>query len=389
MSQTFDPAALCAEFLSHPDLDPADLPALREATEQALTALRDEPLVSAEGLDRQIRGIRHNIERLAAITADRRRYPEIAEVEISPPVFITGLGRSGTTFLHSLLSRDPDNRAPLLWETEFPSPPPEAATYETDPRIEQCARYFASGPISPKDDVTNVEMQKKHMNGPQLTEEDNGMLSASMRALTLGSGVRTLGYLHWLLGQDARPAYEIHKRWLQHLQWRNPRKRWLLKAPTHIHNLPALFATYPNARLVWCHRDPTGVISSMTSLLCTYRKSYLSVIDPPAIAMEMINYWSSGLRRGMAYRKANPQAPIFDIGHKDIVTDPLVAVRKIYGAFDIPLTPEAERALNDFVEENPREKHGEHSHGIERYGFTQNRIHEIFDDYVGAFGKYF
>ncbi|MET0733854.1 MAG: sulfotransferase [Casimicrobiaceae bacterium] len=333
--------------------------------------------------------IRHDIERLAAITADRRRHPEIAKVQIKAPIFITGLGRSGTTFLHSLLSRDPDNRAPLVWETQFPSPPPEAATYDTDPRIEQCARYFASGPVSPKDDVKNVEMQKKHLNGPQLTEEDNAMLSVSMRSVPMGSGVRILGYLHWLLQQDARPAYEIHKRWLQHLQWRNPRERWLLKAPTHIHNLPALFAVYPDARLIWCHRDPAAVISSMTSLLCTYRKSFMSVIDPPAIAMEMINYWTSGLHRGMAYRRANPNAPIFDIGHTEIVTDPIGAVRKIYGHFGVPVTGKAERALTAFVDENPREKLGAHSHGIERYGFTSERIHEIFGDYVKTFGKHF
>jgi hypothetical protein len=232
-------------------------------------------------------------------------------------------------------------------------------------------------------------MQKKHMNGPLLTEEDNAMMSAAMRSIPLGSGVRILNYTHWLLEQDGRIAYGVHKRWLQHLQWRNPRPRWLLKAPTHIHNLPALFATYPNAKIVWCHRDPAEVISSMTSLLCTFRKSFMSVIDPPAIAMEMINYWTSGLRRGMAYRREHLEAPIFDIGHTGIVSEPLDAVRQIYGAFDIRLTPQAERALAAFVDENPREKHGAHSHGIERYGFTQTRIHEIFDDYVEEFGTYF
>src|SRR6185295_10744820 len=108
MTQPFDPAEVCDQLLANPDLDPADLPALRAATEQALAALHAESLVSAEGLDRQLRIFRGSIDKLAAITADRRRHPEIAEVEVAPPIFITGLGRSGTTFLHSLLSRDPD-----------------------------------------------------------------------------------------------------------------------------------------------------------------------------------------------------------------------------------------------------------------------------------------
>ncbi len=63
------------------------------------------------------------------LVADRRRHPAIAAEVIRRPLFITGLPRSGTTFLHALLAQDPDHRAPQVWEVMHPSPPPEAASY--------------------------------------------------------------------------------------------------------------------------------------------------------------------------------------------------------------------------------------------------------------------
>ena len=70
---------------------------------------------------------------------DRKRFPAIAGERIVAPVFIIGFPRTGTTILHDILAQDPDSRAPLTWETMFPSPPPDAATFETDPRIARCA----------------------------------------------------------------------------------------------------------------------------------------------------------------------------------------------------------------------------------------------------------
>jgi len=384
-----DAAAVRDALLGRHKLDEADVPAIREAIDKILEAMQLEALLSHDGYLRQLRLMDAYLERLAAITSDRKRYPDIADVNIEKPIFITGLGRSGTTFLHSLLSRDPDNRCPLVWETVFPSPPPEAATYDNDPRIEQCARYFADDPANPKDDVNDVEMQRKHMNGPLMAEEDNSMLRTSMRGQAMGSGPRILAYFNWILDQDNRPAYDVHKRWLQHLQWRNPRKRWVLKAPTHLHHLEALLSVYPDAQIVMCHRHPAGVISSMVSLLTTYRRNFMTQVDPISYALEQVNYWTSGLRRSTAFRRAHQEVRIFDVGHNRIVANPLGTVEQIYDHFGLEFTSQARTALMAFIADNPQDKHGAHKHGIEYLGFTKARIEEIFEDYIREFGHHF
>ncbi len=68
-----------------------------------------------------------------------KHHPEIAEQEIVAPIFILGMPRTGTTSLHELMALDPQFRVPLSWEVSYPFPPPETATYRTDPRIAKVA----------------------------------------------------------------------------------------------------------------------------------------------------------------------------------------------------------------------------------------------------------
>src|SRR5436190_4755718 len=68
-----------------------------------------------------------------------RRHPEIDDQKVDVRVFITGLPRTGTTALSHLFAADPDTRSLQMWESEQPTPPPERATYATDPRIAESA----------------------------------------------------------------------------------------------------------------------------------------------------------------------------------------------------------------------------------------------------------
>ena len=109
-----------------------------------LDSLERESRLNALGrLIARERVLGHTVNRLGYV-ADRKRFPDIAREGIAKPVFIIGMPRTGTTILHDILAQDPDNRAPLTWEAMFPSPPPEAATVDSDPRIARCAATFPS-----------------------------------------------------------------------------------------------------------------------------------------------------------------------------------------------------------------------------------------------------
>lgn len=82
-----------------------------------------------------------------ALVADRNRFPEIANEQIIAPIFIVGLPRTGSTLLHGLMGAAEGVRVPMFWEMVMPSSPPEAATFDTDPRIAQAQAIVDRMPV--------------------------------------------------------------------------------------------------------------------------------------------------------------------------------------------------------------------------------------------------
>ncbi|NND68458.1 MAG: sulfotransferase, partial [Halioglobus sp.] len=190
-------------------------------------------------------------------------HPEILEEKIRAPMFIVGLPRSGTSILFELLSQDPAVGVPLMWEALQPCPPPEAATYANDPRIEQAHHLFTQwSRVAP-------EFASMHEMRGDIPSECGLLMAGTFISDHNASLHQTPSYSGWLATADYLPVYEYHKQVLQILQWKNPRERWLLKAPEHQVHLDTLLAVYPDARIVQTHRDPLKCMASTTSLMGT------------------------------------------------------------------------------------------------------------------------
>ena len=183
------------------------------------------------------------------------RHPEIGQVELSPVVFMIGMGRTGTTIVHDLLAQDPRNRVPRTWEVDRPFPPPETATYDTDPRIDEVqAGIDATRSMRP-------ELQAMHPMGARLAQECVRITGCEFASLIFLSQFHSESYLHWLTREaDMSPAYALHRRFLQLLQWKHAGDRWVLKSGAHLWAIPAMLEQYPDARFVQTHRDPGGQV---------------------------------------------------------------------------------------------------------------------------------
>jgi hypothetical protein len=202
------------------------------------------------------------------INAEISAHPEILQEEIKEPIFIGCLPRTGSTLLHRLLAQDPAHRAPLSWEASEPAPPPDPATYMTDPRIKKGDRiwkllYY----VAP-------EVKKIHESAGHLPEEcfflmNNDLISWWVAVLTGDQ------YLDYLLDLDYTFPYRLHKRQLQLLQWKFPKHRWVLKTPSHVFALSGLLDVYPDARFVHLHRDPLETLGSIASLFTKVRGAFL------------------------------------------------------------------------------------------------------------------
>ena len=317
------------------------------------------------------------LENRLRIERDRALHPSIAREQIRRPLVITGLPRTGSTFLHGLLAQDPAHRVPRHWELRFPSPPPERATHDTDPRIARAARqirwFFR---IAPK-------FRSIHPVGARLPEECVVILSHAFLSFEFSSNWYVPSYQAWLEREDLEPAYRYHRRFLQHLQWKCAAERWLLKAPPHLPGLPALFATYPDANVVVTHRDPLDVVPSVASLHVVLRRAFARGVDPRAVGPEVSRMLADDIRRGFAARDGGcaPAGQFLDVWYAQLMEDPLAVVHRIYRHFDLPLSDAAEARMRQYVATHPKDRHGAHVYSLAQFGLDPETERERYRDY--------
>lgn len=349
---------------------------------ELIEALREEPL-NAKGAAKAVAAIHDDLGRLQAIVDDRARFPEIAAVEIKQPLFILGLPRCGTSLLHALMGADPQVRTPLQWEVAFPSPPPEAATAESDPRIagyEAHLRQQLGGAYD--------ELKKAHPFGPLIPQECGSFMTTSFQSSNPCMRYRLPRFYEWFQGIDATFRYEVHKMWLQHLGWRHGRRYWVLKIQEHMYKMPALRAVYPDAVFVQPHRDPTTVIASISQLIRNLRAPAYDHQDLQALGREMLRLWHDGSACLMRYRAEHPDLPIHDMRYKDLVADPVAAIGQAYRRFGWEFTPQAAEGVLGWLRDNPADKHGKHTYSLDEFGLTVDDVREVYADYMEAYREY-
>lgn len=323
----------------------------------------------------------HTVNRLLYV-ADRKRFSDIAKEKIVKPIFIIGFPRTGTTILHDILAQDPANRAPLTWEVMFPSPPPETATFSTDPRIEQCDATF------PSVDAQIPAFKAMHPMGARLSQECVTMMGEAMCTPLFHNQFRVPTYQDWV-DQDADWAhvYVLHHQQLQHLQWKHRSERWVLKTGAHMWGLEHLLATYPDARIVFTHRDPVKSLTSYSSLTALVRSMGSDDVD----RFEITDDWSHRLKRVLEHAmqvraaKSYPDAIFCDVLFPDFAADQFAVVEHIYKTFDLPMSDHGARRMKAFIADNPKGKHGIHRYEPAEFGVKPEIVREVFKPYIERF----
>jgi Sulfotransferase family len=354
----------------------------REPLHRLVHSLEDESRLTLFGRIGARADIVQMLVNRLALERDRARHPEIASVEIRAPLLITGLPRTGSTFLHGLLAQDPSNRVPIHWETREPSPPPGPERREKDARIaraERQLRWFYR--LAP-------EFKRIHPVEARMPEECVVILSHSFLSYQFSSTFHVPSYQEWLVRQDLRPAYRYHRRFLQQLGWRCPADRWVLKAPPHLPGLDALFAVYPDARVVMTHRDPLEVLGSITSLHAVLRRTFSDAVDPKLVGPEVSEMLLGDIERGMEARRRGcaPATQFFDVRYEEVLGDPLGVARRIYDYFGLPLAREAEEAMTHYLARSPKDRFGTHLYSLEEFGLDPSAERERYRGYREAYG---
>lgn len=344
--------------------------------ETFLDALCREPTLDDGTISRLLGLIRQRLASRLEVERWYRDHPEIDRTVVGPSVSITGLPRTGTTALTNILSLDDRFRPLRNWEQTRPCPPPVLAEEANDPRrleakatLERIAR-------------DRPEFAAMHLSDIDATEEDVELLGLSFHAQQ--AALPIFGYHAWWREVDMRPSFAFHRRVIKLLQSRRPPNSWLFKAPAHNFHLDALFASYPDIRVIMTHRDPAKAVPSAVSLLCS-----LQPVGQPFSPEEFGRVYAEHLRigaeRAIAARARIGEDRFLDVHHHQFVADPFGTLERVYAFVGREFSPAVRAKMEGWHARNHSGAHGSHRYSAEQFGLSVAGIRSDFDFYIKRF----
>jgi len=315
-----------------------------------------------------------------------KRHPEILERAIPRPVVIVGPMRSGTTRLHRLLASDRRFTHMRSFETISPVPWPGfemvLAGRQRDPRPALAANLKRVAKLA------NPRTLSIHPTGPFEPEEELGLLVSSMWGMKHEVQWQVPSYGRWCEAEDAEPAYRHMANLLRLVGWSQQAssiRPWILKTPQHMLDLPALLKVFPDARLIFTHRDPQAIVGSAASLAWSQTIIYSDHVCPRQIGREWLHKTELQIARMRAARDAIPRERIIDVQYDDMDRDWRGTMERIYRFLCFDVEP-AWAGMEAFVERSQSLKRHPHRYSLEEFGISAGEVTERLGDYVSTYG---
>ena len=353
---------------------------------QALNAPDARLLESKRGL--VVYHLSHLLRNNAALADERRHYPEIEREEITCPIFIVGINRTGTTYLHRLLARD--ERFWTLREHELVTPVLPTGEYATvagtaaDHRLAYSEDLLeALGVFEAFAGIHHIELDEP--------EEDFPILNLAFATWASTVQYSVPDFARWLAATGSRNAYAYHRRIMQHFTWQRRQRQpecpgqWLFKMPFHLMELEILLKTYPDALFIQTHREPTQFMGSWNSLVERVRSLSSEPRPPHELGTEMLAFMSGMLDGAVDFRTIHPELEHrwIDVNYFDLIEDPFGVVRRIYQRFGWTLEQAALDAMEEwqFLQAEKRRTEKRHRYDLEDYGLTPETVNAAFKRY--------
>lgn len=185
---------------------------------------------------------------------------------------------------------------------------------------------------------------------------------------------------------DHTDAYRYHRRILQTLS-RDEGERWVLKAPSHLPTLRALFAVYPDARVVHIHRDPLKALPSTLSLMGTLKWIRCTNVDMQPLARPTAKGFATMLDGIMAMRADGrlPDDRFVDVRYADLMADPGATVRRVHEQLGWSAGAEVADRARVHVEASRRGAHGVHRYSLDAFGLDAAELRARCAPYCDRF----
>jgi len=309
-----------------------------------------------------------------------KRHPEVSHERIERPLVVLGLPRTGTSLASYLLDQDPLRRSLLTWEAEDSVPPSTPDTLRTDPR---CLKKKAELDVL-AEGLRAANIPMVHWDEADGPTECLFVQNQDFKAYLWEAFMPSAAYAEWLLHTDLSSAYAYERTVLQVLQSRAP-GTWSLKMPSHAVHIETLLATFPDARIVWAHRDPFKSTASFLRLNYLSRAVLGADIDIDVIVPNVLGQLKEHIARPLATRRRIGDDRFFDLHYAELMRDPIAVMRSLYRWAGDELADSTESAMRDWLDTHPQDRFGVAPYSLEGSGVTRSDLEPVFAEYLSVF----
>jgi Sulfotransferase family len=351
----------------------------RERLDVYLTALQEIPSMQPAGIVNHHAQILQWLKNRLLLTDLLSRHPEILDIELLPPIVIAGLPRTGTTHLHNLLAAPPTFRTMPYWESNEPFPSPAEAGVEPDPRRTRMDIAV---------EVMNIVMPQFPLMHEMTTEhvhEEIQLLANDFSTMLFETLAHVPRWRDYYMAHDQTPHYEYLKTQLKAMQFLRGGRRWLLKSPQHLEQLPVLDRVFPGVFVVFTHRDPAPVTLSMLAMITYSARMYCSPVPVNEIAATWVERLAVMLSALVRDRDTIPSERSIDVRFDEFMADESAIVSQVYERAGENLDDDALAAITQYLAGHQRGRLGTVATSPEMFGLTERDLREPFAPYVERF----
>ena len=297
--------------------------------------------------------------------------------EPSSPIIISGLPRSGTTYLFDLMYCFEEFRSPLTWELFEMMPVAQSQYQRAYKQLKTELRLALFRALVPN--LMNIHHMKSN-----LPEECQLITALDFKSISFAYSARVPNYQHFIGHCDYSSAFMWHKRFLQAMETTKKPNYWLLKDPCHIQHIEEILNLYPDAKFVFIHRNPIEVIGSISSLTFNLRSAFSKRVDSVGLGRELLLFWGHACNEFLTQRHQIPESNIVDINFLDFTNDPIGAIEVIFTKFNIDLNKETRERMLSFAEQKTQLSL-KHKYSLGEFGLNDDKVNKVFSTYRNEF----
>jgi Sulfotransferase family len=351
----------------------------RERLDVYLAALREIDGLHAAGVVNFYGQLLQVLKNRLLLTDLLHRHPEVEDIELRSPVVIAGLPRTGTTHLHNLLAAPPTFRTMPYWESVEPFPLPSEVGVQPDPR--RTRMDIAVGVINMVMPLFPLmhEMTTDHVH------EEIQLLANDVSTMLMETLADVPRWRQYYQAHDQTSHYEYLATQLKAMQFLRGGRRWLLKSPQHLEQVPVLNRVFPDSIVMFTHRDPVPVALSMIAMITYSARMHRSPVPVEQIAASWIDRLDQMLTALIRDRDAIGPDRSIDIRFDDFMADEIGVAERVYALAGEPFTDEVGKAIADYLAGHRRGRLGNVETSYEMFGLDEGSLRSRFAPYVERF----